>query len=523
MAYYDKKKKFSGGGGGRSGGGGGGGGKGRFNLENYVEVKQRVEEFVRDFPNGSIQTFLAAHDGPEVIMEARVFRTAEDVRVGAYTSGFAREVEGKGNAMINGTSHLENCFSADTEVLTERGWMTIADLCEANDLTVRVASYNPETGATQFAAPLMYVMRTGTQTFLCVEDNLTKQRVTPDHRVLVGTDILTANELLAADTHSTRRPAPIPHSGLYSGGTGLFADEWWARFRQWVIADGCVVEDQNLIRFGFKKERKVARLTEVLRNAGIEHSVADPSARGVISVYVKGLDATKAWKTLSVLEVLQMTAAEAQAFLSEVVHTDGTLHTRGGIYLRTTDRPYVEALSTLATLHGWEATSLKFDEEPGPSRFPNAKPTSRVLLYDRPTRRLHRQYRVEFGEGAYCLSTVDGTVVTRLDGKITISGQCETSAVGRALANMGYGTTKNRASRSEMVKVSRMQQEHQDMVDWISTYFGAIPEGAVATLDGDEADLVEFIEDNADRIKEEYKLCRLVVSAVEKATGETWS
>lgn len=36
---------------------------------------------------------------------------------------------------------------------------------------------------------------------------------------------------------------------------------------------------------------------------------------------------------------------------------------------------------------------------------------------------------------------------------------CETSALGRALANCGYATHGKRASRSEMTKVNRMEQE----------------------------------------------------------------
>lgn len=35
----------------------------------------------------------------------------------------------------------------------------------------------------------------------------------------------------------------------------------------------------------------------------------------------------------------------------------------------------------------------------------------------------------------------------------------ETSAIGRALANMGYATTKNRPSRQEMEKVERMESQ----------------------------------------------------------------
>jgi len=81
-----------------------------FDLEGYAPVQERIGEFYRDFPNGSIQTRLVRDDGPEVVFEARVFRTPDEVREGVYTSGWAREVEGKNP--VNRTSHLENCESS---------------------------------------------------------------------------------------------------------------------------------------------------------------------------------------------------------------------------------------------------------------------------------------------------------------------------------------------------------------------------------------------------------------------------
>jgi hypothetical protein len=79
---------------------------GNFDLSKYAEVKDRIQEFYVEHPQGSIQTFLRHVEGPEVIFEARIFRNPEEVVNGVYTSGFAREVEGK--SPVNRTSHLEN-------------------------------------------------------------------------------------------------------------------------------------------------------------------------------------------------------------------------------------------------------------------------------------------------------------------------------------------------------------------------------------------------------------------------------
>ena len=96
-----------------------------FDLESYATVQERIAQFYQDFPDGSIRTFLVKSDGPEVVFEARMFRTPEEAAMGIYTSGWAREVEGK--TPVNKTSHLENCeSSAVGRALANLGYATDA-------------------------------------------------------------------------------------------------------------------------------------------------------------------------------------------------------------------------------------------------------------------------------------------------------------------------------------------------------------------------------------------------------------
>ncbi|CAN5690828.1 hypothetical protein BH23GEM3_BH23GEM3_05550 [soil metagenome] len=81
-----------------------------FDLESYATVQERIAQFYQDFPDGSIRSFMVVRDGPEMIFEARVYRTPEEAAMGVYTSGWAREIEGK--TPVNRTSHLENAESS---------------------------------------------------------------------------------------------------------------------------------------------------------------------------------------------------------------------------------------------------------------------------------------------------------------------------------------------------------------------------------------------------------------------------
>lgn len=96
-----------------------------FDLESYATVQERIAQFYQDFPDGSIRTFLARADGPEVVFEARVYRNPTEAERGVYTSGWAREIEGKSS--VNRTSHLENAeSSAVGRALANLGYATDA-------------------------------------------------------------------------------------------------------------------------------------------------------------------------------------------------------------------------------------------------------------------------------------------------------------------------------------------------------------------------------------------------------------
>ena len=96
-----------------------------FDLESYATVQERIAQFYQDFPDGSIRTFMVVRDGPEVVFEARVFRSPEEAAMGIYTSGFARELEGK--SPVTKTSHLENSeSSAIGRALANLGYATDA-------------------------------------------------------------------------------------------------------------------------------------------------------------------------------------------------------------------------------------------------------------------------------------------------------------------------------------------------------------------------------------------------------------
>lgn len=79
----------------------------KFNLDDYVMVKDRVNEFYQKYPTGRIITQIIEHDRESgfVMIKAEIFRFFDEA-VPAST-GHAYELKAEG--YVNKTSYVENC------------------------------------------------------------------------------------------------------------------------------------------------------------------------------------------------------------------------------------------------------------------------------------------------------------------------------------------------------------------------------------------------------------------------------
>ena len=92
---------------------------GRFNLDDYAPVEERIGVFYEDYPDGAIRTRLERLEPPLVVFRAEVYR--EWMQVEPMATGYAYEKEGEGH--VNTTSYIENCeTSAIGRALANAGY-----------------------------------------------------------------------------------------------------------------------------------------------------------------------------------------------------------------------------------------------------------------------------------------------------------------------------------------------------------------------------------------------------------------
>jgi hypothetical protein len=114
---------------------------GRFNLNDYVTVDERIDRFWADYPNGAIRTEMvyANNDGSSVAIIARIHK---DACGPVIATGIAQELQGGANA--NKSSWWENCeTSAIGRALANMG-MSISKQRPSREEMAKVQRYEDD-------------------------------------------------------------------------------------------------------------------------------------------------------------------------------------------------------------------------------------------------------------------------------------------------------------------------------------------------------------------------------------------
>src|ERR1035437_8049238 len=328
------------------------------------------------------------------------------------------------------------CYADDTEVLTPQGWREFHELA-SND---QVAQWDVDDSC-KWVTPIAHQEFEYSGPMVSFSCDFSDLLVTPDHRVISSTPKKTKPSVRPAQEMVNIRGRTLPVAGYLQqmDSDGPSIEE--ARVIAMFAGDGGWAVRTSGALFNVKKERKKERIRELLTAIGLtqqsrpgkgNHEKLRGWSEGSGSVtpdwtmfLVHGLEFVRDYlegddgKRLS-WNILDWSLEVRQAFLHELGYWDGDFPGKTGVRFFTADKQSAEVVSAIASISGWGSILRNDTHKETVTYVVNLVPRNwRGPLFNPPT--IVNGYT----GSVYCLTVPSGFLITRRNGKVTVSGNCE--------------------------------------------------------------------------------------------------
>lgn len=311
------------------------------------------------------------------------------------------------------------CFSSDTEILTDQGWLAFPAVTSNH----HVAQWKAD-GSISFVYPSQVTHEKYSGSMVSIETETTKQVVTPNHRIY---SFSCRGELIvdrAQDWLYHGAVSKIVDRKLIRGGAlcgrKLSTEERRSLYLAVAIqADGSVRKDWSKIEIQFSKKRKADRIEEL----GIKLGARPFSGVRSGTIYHGGIDPAELepWivlpeKTFNIPALLELDGSELNDLLTEIMFWDGD-YTRGCTYGQHPDRASAVDAAQLVALLSGHSTSRYVKTVGGVDH--------RIVNVHKDAIRYASRTDVglvDYDGWVHCVTVPSGAVMTRNSGKVVVSG-----------------------------------------------------------------------------------------------------
>lgn len=301
------------------------------------------------------------------------------------------------------------CFDDKAQVLTQQGWKLIKNV-GCNDV---VAQW--ENGHITFAKPLAKVCKpyNGELIEFSNSRNNYYSLTTPRHNLVVER-FGKIRKMRAEDISSQ---IGIVRAGI-SDGKGIPLSDDMLRLQVAISAD-FTIRKKGDIYAGFKKNRKINRISALLASLGIKHTINPNIKNGYTNVFIHR-GGVVAFKEFPFEWLYLATAHQIEILLNELVFWDGN-SVKGRTMKEYSSKLYHNAVwvQTLCHLGGMSST-LQFRK----NKFGEWYKVS-MLRKNRSSTSAHYRKMLPYNGMVYCCTMPAGTLVVRQNELITISGNCD--------------------------------------------------------------------------------------------------
>lgn len=323
-------------------------------------------------------------------------------------------------------------FVKDTEVLTDKGWVKIQDIEFTNQY--KIAQFDIETREISFDYPTLltyhpepYVIK--------IEGHNTCQVVDPLHHVIVDNKKVLAKDLIGEEIKESQ----LPLSGYIKTKGAKYSDDE-LRLITWIVTDGTVVDRSKYentiakrIQFKLSKQRKIKDLCDLLEKMNIKYTLKPATKSGVnkLQPYLIRIYGEEARKYATIVgtnkqfpaDFKELNEKQLEVVLDIITKTDGRWVSDNKLSWITVSRYNADIIQEACIKNGWLCV---IKENGNNSGFANGKLQYDVCIKRKLTKACKLKITKEkYGDYIYSITMPKGTIVTRYNGKVAFTGNCD--------------------------------------------------------------------------------------------------
>lgn len=346
------------------------------------------------------------------------------------------------------------CIHKDTDILTDKGWVNIAKLVNSqNAMNCKPYSYNICKDLIEVDT-IKAFHKKRQDTMVCIETNNTKQVVSKNHEVLLGKEKFLAKDILSFDSgkiasiqHLIRPTSQCNHEAID------FSDDMLSLIT-WIVCDGTLVDAHKnkseyapKIRVQFKLSRldKIQCLENLLNRMNITYTKkeATKDKNNKLQPYLIRIYSDTARKLYDIFGGVKvfpesfrnLDKHQLDVVLNSIVSTDGSKQEQR-IYWYTNNQKNMDIIQEACVKNEY-AFSIRSENKSGFKKDSHSYSCCITKHWDF-VKNKNKVSEIPYDDYSYCITTENGTLITRIDGKVAITGNCWLRTYAQKDFDMGY-------------------------------------------------------------------------------------
>lgn len=405
--------------------------------KDYAEVPKRVTAFRKLFPEGTIETEIISCNNGVCVFKA----IAKD---GDKVLGTGHAYEKEGSTFINKTSYIENCVPLNSQILTREGWKYYYQLHEGED----VLSYNMEAGKMEFCS-LIRVNAYTDRPLLEMISSRFRVRCTSLHKWLARTQYKGISKVATEELTNSWKIVQAVEQDIEPSEIG--------KKLGWLMCDCNIVTAGGMASSGYISQSKYIEEVSILFGSGKLTKKYNENWKDNYEWFVPATQVRSILGHFGMANYHDLPYAMAKADISDVKGCYESMMLADGEAkgFSSTYRELVDAIQIMCARLGIATTFITertMEKSTKPIYTIGIKKTDGAWFSELTVRNIPPQ-------DVWCPTTENGTWVMRQDGFVTLTSNCETSAVGRALGFVGIGIETSIASYEEVQNAKNNQNK----------------------------------------------------------------